>query len=77
MAYSLWSDHHRYYTHQLDSSPIFPRPENYDNLDNFLHDIRMATRDEKAFRRNHQLTTPAAREEFYLLRQADILFDVI
>jgi hypothetical protein len=73
----LWSDHRRYVHTTTGNAPVFPRAENYNNLDNFLHDIRMATRDEKAFRRNHQLATPTAREEFYTLRQADILFDVI
>lgn len=73
----LWSDHRRYVHTAINNAPVFPRVENYNNLDNFLHDIRMATRDEKAFRRNHHLATPTAREEFYILRQADILFDVI
>ena len=73
----LWSDHRRYVHTAVDNAPTFPRVENYNNLDNFLHDVRMATRDEKAFRRNHKLTTASAREEFYILSQADILFDVI
>ena len=73
----MWNDTHRYYTYPYDNPPIFPRPENYSNLDNFLHDISIAVHDEKIYRHNQQLTTSVVPKEFYLLRQSDILFNII
>lgn len=62
----IWSDHKRYHQTSLAEPTIFPNPDNYNNLDKFLHDIRLAVLQEKKYRRHHQLGTYQARLDHHL-----------
>lgn len=73
----MWSDSYRYRSHSVDEPTIFPKPENYDNLDFYLYDIRQAINDEKVFRRKHHLNSLSARIDYHIERQFEPYFDVI
>lgn len=70
----MWNDHNRYRHTNINKPTIFPSAIHYKNLDNFLHDVRMAIRQEKQHRR---LMSESTRYELYLERQFDNTFDVI
>lgn len=72
-----WSDSRRFHQTSIVEETSFPLASNYNNLDNFLHDIRLAVNQEKKYRRLNHLTSNEARYERSLERLSLQSFDVI